>query len=111
VVDDAGVDGLAGLGLGAPVRPGVLHGGEVPLEVHGGDGVELLLGGVDEHPVPHDAGVVDQHVQATERVDGGLDQALGLRPVRDVRTAGDGLAAGGDDLVDHALGGATTAGR
>ena len=87
------------------------HGGEVPLEVYGDDGVELLLAGVGEHPVADDARVVDQDVESAERVDRGLDQACGLRPVGDVRAAGDGFAAGSGDLVDDALRGAAAAGR
>ena len=86
------------------------HGGEVPLEVYSDDGVELLLAGIGEHPVADDARVVDQDVQATERVDRRLDQSLGLRPVGDVRAAGDGFASGGGDLVDHALRCAAAAG-
>ena len=74
------------------------------LEVHGGDGVELLFAGVGEHPVADDARVVHQNVEAAERVDCGLDETLGLRPVRDVGSTGDGFATGGGDLVDHALG-------
>ena len=89
--------------LGAPVGGRMAHGREVPLEVDGDDGVELLLAGVGEHPVADDAGVVDQHVESAERVDRGLDQPLGLRPVGDVGPAGHGFASGSGDLVDHAL--------
>ena len=101
---------LPALDWPAPVRRGVPHGGEVALEVHGDDGVELLLAGVGQHPVAHDAGVVHQHVQAAEGVDGGLDQAGGLIPVGDVGAVGDGFASGGGDLVDDALGRAAAAG-
>ena len=34
-----------------------------------------------------------------------------LRPVGDIGATGDGFATGSDDLVDHALRGATAAGR
>ena len=81
------------------------------LEVHGDDGVEFLFAGVGEHPVADDARVVDQDVEPAEGVDGGLDQAFGLRPVGDVGAAGDGFATGGGDLVDDALRGAATACR
>ena len=87
------------------------HGGEVPLEVHGDDGVELVLAGVGEHPVAHDARVVHQDVEPAERVDRGLDEALGLRPVGDVGAAGDGFATGSGDLVDDTLRGAAAARR
>ena len=88
------------------------HGGEVALEVHGGDSVELLFTCVGEHAVADDARVVDQNVEVAERVDRGLDEPLGLRPVGDVRPTGDRLASGGGDFVDDALrGAAATGGR
>ena len=52
------------------------------LEVDGDDGVPLLLGHVDQHPVAQDAGVVDQHVEVAERLDGGVDHALAALPRR-----------------------------
>src|ERR1700733_9982152 len=79
--------------------------------MHRDDGVEFLLAGVGHHPVAHDAGVVHQHIQATERVDGGLDQGGSLIPVRDVGAVSDGFASGGGDLVDDALGRAASAVR
>lgn len=90
---------------------GVPHGGEVALEVHRDDSVELLFAGVGDHPVPHDAGIVHQDVHTTVRLDGGLDQVGRLVPVRDVRPVGDGLATGRKDLVDHVLGCAAAACR
>jgi hypothetical protein len=88
----------------------VPHRGEVALEVHRDDGVELLLAGVGHHPVAHDAGVVHQNIQTTELLNCGLDEACRLIPVRDVGSVGDGFATGGGDLVDYALRGATAAG-
>ena len=88
----------------------MLHGREVALEVHGDDGVELVLAGVGEHPVADDARVVHQDVETAELLDRRLDQAVGLRPVGDVGPTGHGFAAGSGDLVDDALGGAATAG-
>ena len=76
---------------------------EVPLEVDADDVVPLLLGHVDEHAVPQDAGVVHQHVDVAEGVDGSLDQALGTAEVGDVVGVGDGLAAHGLDLLDHVM--------
>ena len=59
---------------------------------------------LNRHAVAEDAGVVDQHVEVAERVDRGVDHALGAVPVGDVVAVGDGLAAGGGDLVDHLRG-------
>ncbi len=59
-------------------------GDEVALQVDVDDRVPLLLGHVDQHPVPQDAGVVDQHVEVAEGLDGGVDQALAALPVADV---------------------------
>ena len=77
--------------------------GERALEVDLDDRVPLLLGHVHEHAVAQDAGVVDEHVEAAERLDGGVDEALGALPVGDVVAVGDGLAAHRLDLVDDVL--------
>src|ERR687894_382050 len=55
--------------------------------------------------VAEDAGVVDEHVELAERLDRGADALLGAGPVADVVGVGHRLATGGDDLVDHLLGG------
>src|SRR5690606_30864827 len=73
------------------------------------DGVPLLLGHVREHAVTEDAGVVDEHVQAAERLDGLVHHALGTLPVADVVAVHDGLAAHAADLLDDLAGGARTA--
>ena len=85
-------------------------GGEVPLEVHGDNGVELLLAGVGDHPVPHDAGIVHQHVESAEGVDGGLNQPGSFVPISHVRATGDGFPTGGNDFVDNTLGRTTATG-
>ena len=102
-VDDRGVDGLAGLGLLPPVGGRPAGGDEVALHVDLDDRVPLLLGHVDEHPVAQDAGVVDQHVEVAEGLDGAVDEALAALPVGDVVAVGDGLAAHGLDLLDDLL--------
>ena len=76
-VDDAGVDLVAGLRPLAPVVGGEVRGAERALEVDLDDGVPLGLGHVDEHAVAQDAGVVDEHVEPAEGLDGGADQLLG----------------------------------
>ena len=63
--------------------------------MHLDDRVPLGLGHVDEHAVAQDAGVVDEHVEAAEGVDGLLHDALGAVAVGDVVAVGDGLAAHG----------------
>ena len=68
------------------------------------DRVPLLLGHVGEHPVAQDAGVVDDDVQIAERLDRGVDEALGSLPAADTVAVGDGLAAHPLDLVDDLLG-------
>ena len=47
---------------------------------------------VREHAVAEDAGVVHEHVQVAEGVDGGVDQPLGGVEVGDVVVVGDGLS-------------------
>ena len=73
------------------------------LQVHRDDGIPLGLGHVDQYPVPQDAGVVDQHVQVTKGLDGGVDHALAALPVRDVVGVGHRLATHGFDLVNDLL--------
>ncbi len=77
----------------------------MPLEVHPDDGVPLVLGRVDQHPVADEAGVVDQDVQPAEGVDRLPHHGLGLREVGDVGAVGHGLAAECLDLGDHLVGG------
>src|SRR5690606_15075137 len=92
-VDDPALDGLARLGLVAPVGGGMAGGGEVALEVDLHGEVPLLLGGVGEHAVPHHPGVVDHHVDVAEGVDGGPHEVRTAVPGGDVVSVGDGLAA------------------
>ena len=50
-------------------------------QVHGDDGVPVLVGHVEQHPVAGDARVVDDDVEATESVGGG-DQLVGVAALR-----------------------------
>jgi hypothetical protein len=59
---------------------------------------------VDEHAVAQDAGVVDEDVEVTERLDRRVDERLGTVPVGDVVAVGDGLPAEGADLLGDLLG-------
>ena len=72
-------------------------------EVDAHDGVPLVLGGADHHPVPGEPGVVHEHVEAPEAVEGRGDERRGAGPVGDVVAVGDRGAAAGDDLVDDRL--------
>src|SRR5690606_36552386 len=98
-VDDPAVDRGAGrLGPGPPVRGGCPGGGEVAFEVDPQHGVPVLLGHVEQHPVPGDAGVVDQDVQSAVESGGGGHQPFGGGGVGGVADQGGGLPAGGADL-------------
>ena len=75
------------------------------LQVHAHDAVPLLLAHVDDDAVAEDAGVVHEHVEVAERVDGLLDEPASAVPVGDVLPVDDRLAAHGADVVDRLLGG------
>ncbi len=77
---------------------------EVTLEMDPDDIVPFRLRHVHEHAVAQNPGVVDEHVDVTEGVDGALDQALGTREVGDVVGVGDRLAAHSLDLLHDRLG-------
>ena len=98
-----------GLRLVPPVRRRVPQRREVALEVHPDHRVPLVLGRVDEHPVAHEAGVVDQHVEAAERLDRLRDHRLGVLEVGHVGTVRDRPAAHRLDLGDHLVGGLSRA--
>ena len=68
------------------------------------DGVPVLDGHVEDHPVAQDARVVDHDVQIAVLVDGRIDDPLGAVEVGDVVAVGDGLATRGADLVDDLAG-------
>ena len=68
------------------------------------NGVPLHVGHVDEHPVPEDPGVVHEHVEPPEGLNGGIDETLGALPVRHVLAVGHRLAAETADLL-HDLAG------
>jgi hypothetical protein len=77
----------------------VAEGRERPLEVDPDHRVPLVLGHVEQHPVPQDASVVDENVEAAEDLDRLVDQSAGAVPVGDVVGVGDGDPARGLDLV------------
>ena len=67
--------------------------------MHRDDGVPVLVGHVEQHPVAGDPRVVDDDAQPAEAVGGG-DQLVGGGPLADVAGDGDGLGPGGGDLVE-----------
>ena len=77
------------------------HGGERPAQVHPYDGVPFIDRHVDQHAVAQNAGVVHQHIDAPERVNGRVNQAPGALVVRHIIAVGHRLAAHGPHLVDH----------
>src|SRR4051794_15060671 len=54
---------------------------ESSLQVNRYHGVEVVFGHLDQGPVPDDASVVDEDVDATEGANGGLDDPAGGREV------------------------------
>lgn len=106
-VDDPAVDrGVRGLGALAPVGGGEPGGGEVAPQVDPDDGVPFVLGHREHHPVPQDAGVVDQDVERPVRADRQPHQVLRLVEVGDVPVVRHRVAAGGGDLGDDLVRGA-----
>lgn len=65
------------------------------------DQIPILILHVLEADIPQDTGIVEEHIDATEVLDGGLNDRLA---VLDAVVVGDRLAAGGADLVDHDIG-------
>jgi hypothetical protein len=100
-VDDARVDLFSGLDLPAPIRGSVPSDTEVPLEVHANDGVPFFFAAADEHPVAHEASVVDDGIEPTELVDRLPHERLGLLPIRNVRAVGHRLAAHVPNRLHH----------
>lgn len=96
-----GVDDTAVLLL-SEVRPGGLGALVGALDVDLDNQVPVLVLDVLEADVTQDAGVVDEDIDATEGLDGGVDDALA---VLDRVVVCDSLAAGCLDLVDDDISG------
>ena len=96
-----GVDDATELLL-AEVRPGGAGALVAALDVDLEDEVPVGVLDVLEAHVAQDAGVVDQDVNATEGLDGGVDD---LVAILDAVVVGNGLAARGFDLIDDDIGG------
>ena len=66
-------------------------------DVHLHDQVPVLVLHVLESDIAENAGIVDEDIDAAERINGSLDDGLA---VLDRIIVGDGLAAGSADLLD-----------
>ena len=95
-VDDAAILLLSEVG---PSGLGALVGA---LDVDLDDKVPVRILDVLEADIAEDTGVVDEHIDAAESLDGGLNNALA---VLDGVIVGNGLAASSLDLVDYNIGG------
>ena len=69
-------------------------------KVHGDDRVPVLIGHVEQHPVPGDTGIVDHDVEPAEVLGTG-DEFIGGASRADVTGHRDGLGAGASDLIEH----------
>ena len=81
-----------------------MHGVEGAVHVHLDHRVEVFGGHREHHLVAQDAGVVDQHVEAAERIERGADDVLGSLEVGHAVVVGNGLAAALGDDVDDLVG-------
>jgi hypothetical protein len=69
--------------------------------MHIDDQIPILVLHVPEADIPQDAGIVDQNVNASEGLNGSLDDELAVQDVVIIRN---GVASGGLDLVDNDIG-------
>ena len=69
--------------------------------MHSVDEFPILLLHVLEAAIPKDTGIVDEDIDTAKIADGSLDDLLA---VLDAVVVGDGLTAGGLDLVDYDIG-------
>ena len=99
----------AAVALLAHDHPGRLGDVERALQVHVEHRVHQVGLHVVERLVAQDARVVDDDVDRAVGVERGLHDGLAALGGGDGVGVGDGLAAGGLDLVDHVLGGALVA--
>ncbi len=74
------------------------------LQVCGDDGVPLVFGHVEQHPLAQDAGHGDDPVDLPPPFDGGVHDPLAAGHRAHVLGHGHGLTAGRLDLFDHGLG-------
>ena len=80
------------------VRPGGAGGVERPDDMDGQVSLQVVQIGIRQRGPPDDASVVDQNVEATEVLDGGIDQGLRASGHGHVAGVGDGGSAASGDL-------------
>ena len=68
-------------------------------QMHRDHRIPVLIGHVEQHPVPGDAGIVDHDVETTQTIGAG-NQFVGGRPLADIADHRDGLGAGRADLIE-----------
>jgi hypothetical protein len=71
--------------------------------MHAHYGVPIVDGHVDEHAIAHNAGVGNDRIETTERVDSSTHEVAGTIPVADVVTVRDCFATRSHDGVDDFL--------
>lgn len=69
--------------------------------MHFVDKIPILLLHVPEANIPKDTSIVDEDIDTSEVLDGGINDLLAIL---DAVVVGYGLAAGGFDLVDYNIG-------
>src|SRR5713226_3023150 len=85
------------------VRQGSSNSIEKPFDIDVNLPVPLLyLKGLDRCD-GHDTGVIEEHIDAAETVDGPLDERFHFCALRHISGKSDGLAAGGRDLLNHCV--------
>lgn len=84
---------------------GGLEAGEGPFEVDMDDGIPFVFGHIEQGSIAEDPGVIDQDIEASEVVDGGIDEGLSDGEGADGIGVGDGLTAGLSDFFDDGVGG------
>ena len=75
----------------------------MPAQVDRDDGVPIVVGHVEQHPVPGDAGIVDDDVQAPEAL-GAPEQLVGGGALADVSGDCDSPGTDRGDLIEDVRG-------
>ncbi len=100
--DDAGREGDDAATIAQPSRC-FAHAAEDATEIERDLTIEIGIRDVGERAEFHGAGIVDENVDATECLFGGIEQRRGAGRFADIGLDGDGAAAlrfyGGDDLL------------
>ena len=79
--------------LFTPVRGGPSGRDEMTFQMHGDDGIPLILGHIDERSVAQDASIVYEDVEVPEGIYRRADKTTAAVPIGHIVTVADGLAA------------------